>query len=62
MNGNWKGVLLVVVGLLLGSAATWIAASDRFVSTRQYERDRDEINRKLDLLLDFHLEDKRAGR
>ena len=68
MNGNWKTIaavvslILVIVGFVLGSMSSQIDASERFVARQQYERDRSEINGKLDLLLEFHLEDKRAGR
>ena len=67
-NGNGRTLTVVVaiitllVGLALGSMRSQVSASEKFVNRQQYERDRDEINRKLDQLLQFHLEGGRADR
>lgn len=63
-NGNGKilGAVALVVGLVVGSMGTWISAGERFVGRTQYERDVERLERKVDQLLQFHMEDRRSGR
>jgi len=65
MNGNWRlalagiSIILVVVGFVLGSMSSQIRAGERFVPKDQYEKDMARFERKVDQLLQFHMEDRR---
>jgi len=65
-NGNGTRVIMaaltaigIVVGLVIGSMGTWIRAGERFVDRAQYERESQRIERKLDQLLKFHMDERR---
>ena len=60
-NGRILTVVALVVGLVIGSMGTWISAGERFVGRQRYERDQGRLEKKVDQLLQFHLEDKRNG-